>query len=94
MSVEFSANVIKKAQRFVRDGRVTPDLSHPEDGEPHRFTVRGDSSTYVVNTDASHAEQRATWISCTCPHGRNVSSRIAHCAHAVAVLMVVRDGLR
>lgn len=83
-----SDNVLEKAHRYRRKGLVVADpeadgvwwvtSEHP----PHR--------DYRVQTDADPATMKATWVSCTCPHGAN-NGGLARCTHAVAVLMVFKD---
>jgi hypothetical protein len=48
---------------------------------------------YRLTTDADTEKRTASWIACSCPHGTHVGAGWARCAHAVAVLVMVRDGL-
>lgn len=84
----FSPEVVEKARRYLDEGRVTRSTF---DG---CFWVRGSNPKrrYRVQTDADAEAQRATWITCTCPHGGHALGS-ARCSHAVAVLLSVRDRL-
>lgn len=88
----FSPDVIRKARRYVEDGRVVRD---PE--VPGVWWVTGSSKSrrYRVQTDADPLARTATWINCTCPHGLHTGAGAAKCSHAVAVLLrVTGEGQR
>lgn len=89
-SWEFSDDVISKAKGFVRRKVVTPD---PEVAGVY-FVQGSAKKPYRVQTDASLRRGKVTWASCTCPHGRNLSTGTARCSHVVAVLMVIREERR
>lgn len=82
----FSSAVIDKAQVYLDEGRVERDST------PTVWWVRGTdpSRRYRVQTDADPTTMRATWITCTCPHGLNVGAGAARCSHAVAVLLLIQ----
>lgn len=83
----FSPDVIAKARDYLDAGRVLPDSS-----APGVWWVTGSrAQPYRVQTDADPATRRATWISCSCPHGMHVGAGVSRCSHAVAVLIRVRD---
>lgn len=86
---QFSAEVIDKARSYLEAGRVEADSD-----VPGVWWVAGSrrSRRYRVQTDADPATHRATWINCTCPHGLHAGAGTARCSHAVAVLLLVRDG--
>lgn len=84
----FSPEVLRKAKRYVKNGKV----SQTEYEGVYR--VQGSArQPYTVRTDADRAKRTASWISCSCPHGANQGAGSAYCSHAVAVLLVVKDGL-
>lgn len=74
-----SPDVIEKARRYLREGRVHPG-----------FLVRG-SETYRVTTDADPVARTATVLTCSCPYGRNHTG-YAICSHGVAVLIAISEG--
>lgn len=79
---EFSLDVIDKAHRYIRESRV-------KQGADGVWWVSGSAIpiTYRVQTDA--ADGKATWITCSCPHGQHAGG-LAKCSHAVAVLLTIR----
>lgn len=85
----FSPEVISKAYRYLKDGRVHGD---PETSQVFWVTGTADRA-YRVQTDADRERGTATWITCTCAHGKNLGAGSARCSHAVAVLLAVRDGI-
>ena len=86
---EFSPAVIAKASAYLAEGRVFRDAT-----APGVFWVRGTGPRrYRLQTDADPETRKVTWIACSCPHGMNVGAGEAHCSHAVAVLLSIRDGL-
>ena len=85
--LQFSPEVIAKAEQYVRDGRVRLDPN--VDGV---YWVHG-TRDYRVQTDAHAGRSSGTYIACTCPHGLSVGAGISRCSHAVAVLIAVRDGV-
>lgn len=89
MTVRFSAEVIEKAEHYLSESRVRRDPN-----VPGVFWVRGSGSRpYRVQVDIVEGSPASSYIYCTCPHGLTVGTGVSRCSHAVAVLIVIRDGL-
>lgn len=83
---EFSDEVVEKAHRYLAEKRVTM-----VDGDPKAWNVRGSAKEpYRVRTDAT--DGKVTWVGCSCAHGKHTAMGISRCSHAVAVLLMIRDG--
>jgi hypothetical protein len=88
VNTRFSEEVIRKAKHYVSGKRVAKS---PYEGV---YYVKGSAARpYAVRTDADPQTRKASWISCSCPHGANVGAGSAQCSHAVAVLFVIKDAI-
>lgn len=86
----FSDDVKDKATRYLREKRVTMGKYGPG-----LYYVQGSAKRpYTVRTDADPVKRTAFWITCSCPHGINQGAGSAYCSHAVAVLLVIKDGIK
>lgn len=82
MTWEFSAEVLAKGRRYLREGKVRQDRG--------RWEVQGSAEQpYHVFTDADPVTRRASWISCTCKYGLEQGAGLSTCSHAAAVVMAM-----
>ena len=88
--MNFSDDVLLKAERLIETKRINQDPDHEELWFVK--SSRGDS-TYRVQSDYDSKTNHLRYISCTCPHGLN-SGGSARCYHVAAVLMLIRDARR
>jgi hypothetical protein len=87
-TIRFSPAVLSKARGYLLARRVTKD----PDAEGVWWCQGSADEPYRILTDADPVKRSASWIACSCPHGTHQGAGWARCAHAVAVLVTVRDG--
>jgi uncharacterized Zn finger protein len=85
-SVRYSAEVLGKARRLVRERRVWRD----EEFELV-WWVRGGNPTRDYRVQLGEADGRLAYITCTCTHGIRAGAGDCRCYHSAAVLMVIQD---
>jgi len=84
---DFSDETIRKAREVIRRRLLTLD-----DSDKHVWWVqslRPNGDRYRVQEDVRWHDGRwsMTWITCSCPHGRNVGAGQPHCYHCASVLL-------
>ncbi len=88
---DFSDETIRKAREVVRHRLLARD-----DSDKHVWWVqslRPGGERYRVQEDVRWHNGRwsMTWVTCSCPHGRNVGAGQPHCYHCASVLLVYLD---
>lgn len=87
---DFSEQTIRKAREVVRRRLLARD-----DADKHVWWVQSlrTEERYRVQEDVRWHDGRwsLTWVTCSCPHGRNVGAGQPHCYHCASVLLVYLD---
>lgn len=85
--IRIHPQLLSKARGYLLARKVRRD-------GPGVWIVQGVAELpYIVRTDADAHAGTVSWIACDCGHRAN-SQEWSRCAHAVVVLVVVRDGIQ
>lgn len=85
---QFSGTVLDKARKLLKFGYFEQD---PE--QPNVWWVRSSNGTYTygVRSNFDPETRELSWLTCTCPHGRNKGAGQTRCYHAAAVLITLQE---